>query len=228
MTLPEGSGDFDLGLKITTQDGDDMTVSEGTIPVDVPDSDIEGSDLTGTNQDDILEGGAGDDTITGEGGDDTLIGGVGDDVMDGGNHDDILEGGAGDDTMDGGNHADTLIGGTGNDTMNGGQHDDILDGGAGNDIMDGGHGNDLFIFGDGDGKDYVNGGDGWLDTIDLEGVDAGPSDNLEQVGDWTLDTNDDFAWGDGQIVFDSEDASGTITLFDGTEIDFENIEKIEW
>ena len=106
---------------------------------------------------DRLNGGPGSDILEGYGGDDTLKGGQGKDWMWGGSGNDRLEGGKGHDVMWGGDDDDVLIGGRGNDGMIGGGGDDILKGGRGNDrllggwggddILTGGKGKDLFVFG---------------------------------------------------------------------------------
>ncbi|MBF0631567.1 MAG: hypothetical protein HQL89_11340, partial [Magnetococcales bacterium] len=131
----------------------------------------------------------------------------------------------------GGSGDDVLTGDAGNDTITGGAGDDVLGGESGNDTLMGGEGNDLFIFGTGDGVDYVDGGsgDGWLDAIHLENVSGGPGDNIENAGDWTLDSDSAFTMdGDGSIVFDDPNASGTVTLEDGSTIEFTNIDQIQW
>lgn len=68
----------------------------------------------------------------------------------------ILDGGDGDDQLNGAWGNDILIGGKGNDTLNGAWGNDILDGGAGNDTLDGSWDNDLYLFGKGDGQDYIS------------------------------------------------------------------------
>lgn len=74
--------------------------------------------LTGTDLDDNLIGGVGDDTISGGGGNDKLYGGDGDDTLDGGEGDDEIYGGDGDDIIytspgndiyDGGDGIDTVV-----------------------------------------------------------------------------------------------------------------------
>ncbi|MBF0587954.1 MAG: hypothetical protein HQL53_02375, partial [Magnetococcales bacterium] len=186
-------------------------------------ADDSGAKLEGKDGDDVLYGGEGDDELKGGDGDDTLYGNEGDDEMEGGDGDDTLYAGEGDDTMEGGDGNDVMYGGTGNDEM---------EGGDGDDTMYGGDGNDIFTFGDGSGLDSVNGGagDGWTDSIQLDGADGGPSASLESAGDWTIETDSAYSIdeGSGEIVFDDEDASGTINMFDGSSIDFDNIEKIEW
>ena len=64
--------------------------------------------ITGTNNPDILVGGSADDTILGLGGNDTLSGGAGNDTIDGGPGNDIITGGPGIDTLTGGTGADTF------------------------------------------------------------------------------------------------------------------------
>jgi Ca2+-binding RTX toxin-like protein len=72
--------------------------------------------------------------------------------------------------------SDTLDGGLGNDFIYGSDGDDILYGDAGNDMLDGGMGADTFLFGRGDGQDWismVNAGDrvqlgGGITLTDIE------------------------------------------------------------
>ncbi|EIW20876.1 MULTISPECIES: calcium-binding protein, partial [Pelosinus] len=71
----------------------------------------------GTDEIDVINGGAGNDTLSGGSGDDALIGGAGNDILTGGIGNDMLNGGAGNDTLDGGLGADWLVGGVGNDTF---------------------------------------------------------------------------------------------------------------
>ncbi|MBF0605773.1 MAG: calcium-binding protein [Nitrospirae bacterium] len=253
MTTP-----FDLDVTATASesDGGDATSLTSGVTVDVmedylPDDAITGNgNLTGTAGDDIIRGGDGSDHLLGEAGDDSLAGGAGndhleggagDDQLSGGSGNDTLEGGAGDDILGGGTGDDTLSGGDGDDHLMGGQGDDIMDGGAGNDvflggagddIMTGGDGDDLFIFGHGGGLDYVDGGsgDGWLDSIQLGDVSGGPAESIEHAGDWTLDSDNAFTMNadQNQIDFNDPNASGTITLDDGSIIEFHNIDHIQW
>ncbi|MDC6180658.1 calcium-binding protein [Ralstonia solanacearum] len=90
--------------------------------------------------------GAGNDLLDGQAGNDNLSGGAGDDVIYGGDGNDFLQGNDGADTLDGGTGDDTLYGGAGNDT---------LDGGTGNDTLSGEGGNDTYLFGKGDGQDFI-------------------------------------------------------------------------
>ena len=74
---------------------------------------------------------------------------------------------------------------------------------------------------------------GWTDTIDLEGMTGGATtsaDGLTVTGDgWTvvLDSGEVTTTADGYLDL-TQDASGTITLEDGSEIHFEGMEKITW
>ncbi|ATI28739.1 calcium-binding protein [Ralstonia solanacearum] len=69
--------------------------------------------------------------------------------------DDVLDGGAGNDTLYGGEGNDTLRGGDDNDSLYGGNGNDVLDGGTGNDTLSGEGGNDTYLFGKGDGQDFI-------------------------------------------------------------------------
>ncbi|PLX36399.1 MAG: hypothetical protein C0605_08180, partial [Hyphomicrobiales bacterium] len=101
---------------------------------------------------------------------------------------------------------------------------------TGNDFMNGEGGNDLFIFHEGDGTDTIYGGagGGWLDTIELQ--DASGGDNLGDYGtDWTVTlTEGTIESQDASSLTLSTDADGTITLQDGSEINFQDIETIQW
>ncbi|MBF0181220.1 MAG: hypothetical protein HQM03_14450, partial [Magnetococcales bacterium] len=250
ITPPEGSAeDFTLGIQVTTQDGDDFNTASGSVIVEIPDVEapeappvIDYRDIHGTH--DYTEAkvsydktftGDGDksdnDHITGTSKNDLIDGKDGNDHLEGGAGNDKLIGGAGNDQLDGGTGNDILDGGTGNDKLTGGDGNDVLSGGAGNDNLDAGQGNDLFLFGSGGGHDQADGGAGgsWLDTVNLQDVTGGFSQSLEHSGDWTLQTDAEYTVGtDGSITFTEGDASGTITLYDGSVLEFTNMEKIEW
>ncbi len=199
--------------------------------------------LGGGSGSDWLDGGAGDDTLMGGAGDDTLLGGVGNDRLGGGSGDDWLDGGDGDDTLNGGAGNDTLIGGNGNDRLVGGSGDDWLDGSAGNDTLVGGPGddtliggsgddrlvgsagNDVFVFSHGDGNDTAIGGAGWIDTIQLASATGGPGAD----GGWTLQIEDGVAFTvSGEALEFEGEASGTIVYDDGSQLAFDQIERITW
>ena len=73
---------------------------------------------------DLINGGAGDDTLTGGVGTDILRGGDGNDTIYGGEGGDSLNGGAGDDTLIGGSGDDFFVGITGTDVIDGGSGED--------------------------------------------------------------------------------------------------------
>ena len=126
----------------------------------------------------------------------------------------------------GDDQANELAGGVGDDTMFGGSGDDTFIGGAGDDVAYGGDGSDLFVYETVDGSDVYAGGAGWTDVIDL-GDGATP---LGELGaDWTIElTNGSIAEStEGSVVFDG-DASGVITLDDGSTINFTDIEQITY
>nr|WP_235580977.1 calcium-binding protein [Pseudorhodoferax sp. Leaf265] len=115
--------------------------------------------LTGTADNDTVQGYASDDTLNGGAGNDTLYARAGNDTVLGGGDNDNLHGEAGN---------DTLKGEAGDDILSGGAGDDTLDGGTGNDILVGSTywsdpfsypsneaGNDTYLFGRGDGQDRI-------------------------------------------------------------------------
>ncbi|MGJ3260959.1 MAG: LamG-like jellyroll fold domain-containing protein, partial [Rhodospirillales bacterium] len=196
--------------------------------------------MYGGSGDDVISGGDDDDKLYGDldwdhsaGGDDTIDGGAGDDYIEGGSGSDVIDGGEGDDVIYGDQGGweddhdgdDTIFGGDGDDTIYGAGGDDVIESGAGNDDAYGGSGDDLFIFGAGDGADYFDGGNGWSDTIQLDGVDGGPGGD----SGWTMQLDDGATYTETEdgLVFDSE-ASGKIELADGSELTFEGVEKLEW
>lgn len=198
--------------------------------------------LYGGSGNDTVVGGAGDDRLWGEGNNDVLAGNAGNDTIDGGTGNDTIYGGADNDELTGSGGADTLYGGSGDDNVEGGAGDDLIygglgndimlgdggadrfEGGAGNDIAEGGTGDDLFIFDTGNGHDSFD-GQGWSDTIQLEDVTGGPNADAG----WSLVVDDGVAYTEspGEIVF-SDSASGTVTLDDGSQIDFTDVERITW
>ena len=207
VTVPSGSDDFMLNVSATaTDEGGDTRTATQLVQFDTGDDGFDAG-TTGTDSADTLTGSSGDDVISGEGGADDIDAGDGDDTVMGGSGDDIIDGGDGADLIDAGTGADTI------------------DGGAGDDHVMGGDGDDLFIFGSGDGADYFNGGDGWSDTVQLEGVDSGPGGD----SGWTLQVDEGTTYTETEsgVEFDAE-ASGSIVLADGSELTFDNVEKLEW
>lgn len=112
--------------------------------------------MEGSNFNDTMYGGAGDDSFVGKNGDDSLFGGDGNDfiegkwdqdLINGGNGVDRLYGGLGNDVMHGGTGADQMFGGEHRDVMWGGKDGDKISGDSGNDTLSGGHGNDALYGG---------------------------------------------------------------------------------
>jgi Ca2+-binding RTX toxin-like protein len=117
--------------------------------------------LDAGNGDDTLYGDKGNDVLDGKAGADHIYGGDGQDVIYGGDIEDFLDGGAGDDIVYAGTSAgalDVVIGGAGNDKLYGEAGIDEMYGAAGDDYIDAGGDTDL-AFGD-SGNDIMFGGDG--------------------------------------------------------------------
>jgi Ca2+-binding RTX toxin-like protein len=156
--------------------------------------------ITGDDQSNNLDGGAGNDTLRGGLGNDFLAGGSGQDTASysqatsavavnlatgtasGGEGNDGLQSienvegsSAGDDTLVGSIGANKLFGLNGNDTLSGGDGNDSLDGGLGDDSLEGGAANDTLV--GGAGRDALLGGSG----NDL--LDGGPGGNLPGPAD---------------------------------------------
>jgi len=207
--------------------------------------------LNGNGGNDILDGGNGQDTLNGGDGHDILLGGGSKVTLNGGAGDDILEGGDGQDTMDGGAGTDTASYATSGSGVNvnlatgsasggdaqgdtlsnienlrGSAFGDTLQGDAGDNVLEGGDGSDLFIFTEGGGNDVVQGGTGggWTDTLELQDGSGGAP-----AGGWTYALTQGTVEQSGADYLElSEDAAGTVTLADGSEVAFEGIERIEW
>ena len=97
---------------------------------------------TGTGGDDQISGTNFQNTIDAGAGDDVVLGGAQDDVLTGGDGNDRLVGADGNNQLDGGNGNDLLTSEWGNDILIGGEGDDILTSQGGNDSLSGGAGND--------------------------------------------------------------------------------------
>ena len=206
-------------VTVEVSDGTNTTTQAFTINLgDL--NEVPGVTDPGSNGHDTLDGGDGNDFLSSGNGKDVVRGFGGDDTLSGGNGKDTLEGGDGD---------DALLGGNGKDLLDGGSGDDILNGGLGDDTMSGGDGDDLFLTGEGQGNDIVLGGQGgWSDVIQLTD-DAGGANIGEYGTDWTVSITQgsvDEVNADSLVL--SDDAAGIITLNDGTEITFTDIERIEW
>ncbi len=162
--------------------------------------------------------------MSGSDGDDTLIGGAGNDTLNGGNNHDVLLGGSGNDTLNGGSGDDILFGDSGTDSLSGGNGSDqfIIFQGLGNDTIAGGTGSswvDLIELRDGQGGANIGSyGSDW--TVALS------SGSILDEGSHSTDINgarETHGW-----LELSQDAAGTIQLQDGTTLAFTGIEQIHW
>ena len=100
------------------------------------------STCIGTDDDDIIYGGANEQVFALDG-NDMIFGGL-DNRLYGGKNDDIVLAGAGHNLLDGGPGDDTLLGGIGNDLLTGGKGNDKLFAGTGDSVVDGGDGANHF------------------------------------------------------------------------------------
>jgi len=143
----------------------------------------------GTNGDDIITTGDGNDIIISAGGDDVIVSGDGDDLIFAGSGDDTIDAGDGNDIVFAGSGDDTIFGGNGHDLLYGQRGDDIIYGGTGNDFIYGGSNND-YLFG-GSGHDLIIGGSG------NEYADGGSGDDVvllnrgDDTGVYNIDENRD-------------------------------------
>lgn len=106
---------------------------------------------------------------------DLIAGTDGDDTIDTGLGQDIAYGGAGDDTIDGGRETDVLYGGSGDDVIAGNSGDDLIRGGTGDDLIKAGAGNDIVV--DRDGNDTVRGGSE-NDIVDVRDLASDGADEV--------------------------------------------------
>ncbi|NEO55449.1 MAG: DUF4347 domain-containing protein [Okeania sp. SIO3B5] len=128
----------------TDQRGEPRFVGEG---VDIGAVELQNSpNITGTPNDDRLNGTDENNIITGLAGNDTINGRGGDDQIIGSRGSDFLFGKDGNDTLQGRQGSDRLFGGNGEDSLLGGQDRDRFNGGTGNDTLTGGASIDRFIF----------------------------------------------------------------------------------
>lgn len=134
------------------------------------------NDIEAGAGDDIVKAGIGDDWVFGNRGDDKLYGGAGNDEMFGGKGRDKMFGGSGSDDMSGGRGRDTLKAGAGDDYLDGNEGNDVLKGGAGDDIiiaglgddiLKGGSGADRFEFGEDSGSDVIRDFEDGIDVLQL-------------------------------------------------------------
>ncbi|SEG21679.1 peroxidase family protein [Nitrosomonas ureae] len=157
--------------------------------------------MGGTEGNDRLRAGAGDDTVWGDGGNDRIEGGAGNDSLNGGDGNDIITDVFGDDNIKGGDGHDVINGGAGINLILGGSgHDFII---TGNDISEvfAGPGND-FIFGNAPNEVMQgNEGDDWIQTGTADGSTG---DNFDPFNRDPIRGNDVFVGSGGLDEFIGE------------------------
>lgn len=108
---------------------------------------LDGSDnITGSADNDVINGNRGSDNLNGLAGYDYLRGGQENDNVFGSTGNDLLNGNLGNDNVDGQNGNDIVRGGKADDFVNGGADNDILIGDGGADTLFGSTGADGFVF----------------------------------------------------------------------------------
>ncbi|WP_426227117.1 peroxidase family protein [Pararhizobium sp. DWP3-4] len=135
--------------------------------------------LGGTDGNDILIAGIGDDTLYGDGGNDRLEGGFGNDIINAGAGDDIIVDSGGDDNIKAGAGNDVVHAGPGLDLVMGNDGQDFIFLGTdmGSEVF-AGTGND-FIYGNKNAERILgNEGDDWIETGTFDGA---PGDNFDEV-----------------------------------------------
>ncbi len=95
-------------------------------------------------------------------------------------------------------------------------------------------GSDVFHLIEGDGNDFVHGGEGgsWTDTISITGDPNGAvsiDGTTATIGDWTMVLDEgSFSSSDASSVTLSQDSSGYIEFDDGSRLTFQDIESVQW
>lgn len=192
----------------------------------------------GSNLDNVVTGGAGNDTLDGGAGNDTLDGGGGDDLYRLDSVDDVVIEGGGTDTIEttlrsfdlsttpevenlrhlgpdafagmGNDGANTLVGGGGNDRLDGGLGADRLQGGRGSDLLFGGAGD---VLEGGAGNDVFVVADAGVTVIENAGEGA---DTIRtSLGSFTLAANVETLIHTGTSDFVGNGSAGNDTLIGG-------------
>ena len=179
---------------------------EALTPTNITSLTSDNNSFMGDNNNDRVDGLAGDDDLAGGAGDDLLLGGAGADTLSGGDGQDILNGGEGNDILRGEDGADQLNGGDGNDQLFGGGNVDNLFGGDGDDRLEGGDRNDI-----------INGGQG----IDVAVYSGPQAENYQfTVNQFGVLLNNDVSNTDGTGPITFHTVFGVDTLIDIEIIDF--------
>ncbi|MCF6765979.1 VCBS domain-containing protein, partial [Thiotrichales bacterium 19S3-7] len=152
---------------------------------------------------------------------------------------DLIYAYGGNDIIFAGSGNDVVYGGAGNDHIFAGSGNDVIDAGSGNDNSWGGNGNDIFSLNYSSlnstiGNDYIDGGSGWTDIIEINSIDALPN-QINQSDNWSVildnsNTNININVSEQMITFDHPiEVRGSIMFHDTSEVvTFNNIEQILW
>jgi Ca2+-binding RTX toxin-like protein len=171
--------------------------------------------LGGTEGNDILIAGLGDDTLWGDGGNDRLEGGAGNDILIGGEGDDIIQDSFGDDNLQGLAGNDVINAGQGLDLILGGTGIDFIVGGEDLKEIFGGQGGDFILSGDSDDEFLGNEGDDWMEGGN--GHDALVGDNGNPFGEGDVNGNDVMIGGPGDDDYDGETGDDIFVAGAGVE-----------
>ncbi|MGO4174513.1 peroxidase family protein [Bosea sp. TAF32] len=174
--------------------------------------------IQGTNGNDVIIAGGGDDSVWGRGGNDRIEAGYGVDKIHGGDGDDIitnsgtdigevdmLHGEAGNDVIHGGSGLALLFGNEGKDVLIAGPDGKEAFGGLGDDFILGGEGGDFLLGNEGD--DWIEGGGGF---------DTTAGDNSELFFNSTIIGHDVMFAGTDEHDFDAE--SGDDIMVQGESV----------
>ncbi|MEH7876849.1 peroxidase family protein [Rhizobium laguerreae] len=151
--------------------------------------------MGGTEANDIIIAGIGDDTLFGDGGNDRLEGGFGNDIINAGDGDDIIVDSGGDDNFKLGAGNDVVHAGPGLDLVMGNDGQDFIFLGTdmGSEVF-AGRGND-FIYGNKNAERILgNEGNDWIETGTFDGA---PGDNFDEIFSHDLIDGHDVFLGDG-------------------------------
>lgn len=174
--------------------------------------------MNGSELDDELSGGSGNDLLVGARGRDKLRGDAGDDNLRGGEGIDLLEGGIGNDTLPGDEGNDVLKGGIGIDILYGGEGNDVLEGGGGDDVLDDWSGDNILRGGIGNDRINVGGrafaADGGVGDDILSARIGGSGTMSGGFGDDEFYVKTDHTYGiyNGAIRLDGGDGDDNVTI----------------
>ncbi|MCR9237715.1 MAG: cadherin-like domain-containing protein, partial [Alphaproteobacteria bacterium] len=234
--LNRNSGDIFIGADHDEKDFFDGTIDEVAIfDKSLSESDIEaiyeGGQSEHVDSESKVDAGSGDDLIVAGSGADHIDGGLGTDTVSYAEAEGSVTVDLSDDQNNAGeaegdtfSSVEDVIGSDYGDVLIGNDEANTLTGGQGDDKLAGGDGDDIFIYESGDGSDTVSGGAGWTDAIELSGFDS------DSYGtDWTVTiTSGEIEGQNGDSLDLSDDAAGTINFDDGSQIDFDQLEQINW